>query len=115
MFIRILKKDLKRKKSINIILFLFICLATIFVASGLNNVISVVNGTDYYFDKAGIGDYNILTMGGGNSKKGLDEYLDGEAAVKSYKLENVLYGSKYNLLNEKDEILKLMVLLYFNQ
>lgn len=106
MFIRILKKDLKRKKSINIILFLFICLATIFVASGLNNVISVVNGTDYYFDKAGIGDYNILTMGGGNSKKGLDEYLDGEAAVKSYKLENVLYGSKYNLLNEKDEITK---------
>ena len=43
MFLKILKKDLKRSKTMNIILFLFIILATTFVASGLNNVISVIN------------------------------------------------------------------------
>ena len=38
MLCRILKKDLKRKKTMNIILFAFILLATMFVSSGLSNV-----------------------------------------------------------------------------
>ena len=54
MIFHILKNDLKRKKTMNIILFLFIVLATMFVASGINNVITVMNGTDYYLDKAGV-------------------------------------------------------------
>lgn len=49
MFLRILKKDLLRKKAMNIIVALFVILASMFVASGLNNVIAVVNGTDYFF------------------------------------------------------------------
>ena len=47
MFWDILRKDLKRKKTINIVILLFIILAAMFVASGLNNVLTVVNGTDY--------------------------------------------------------------------
>lgn len=46
MFFRILKKDLKRKKTMNIILFAFILLATMFVSSGLSNVVAVMNGTE---------------------------------------------------------------------
>ena len=42
---------------------LFIILAAMFVASGLNNVITVMNGTDYYLNEAGVGDVNIITMG----------------------------------------------------
>ena len=57
MFFRILKKDLQRKKTMNLILLIFIVLATMFVASGTNNVVTVMNGTDYYLDKAGIGDF----------------------------------------------------------
>ena len=48
MFFRILKKDLKRKKVMNAILLCFILLATMFVASGISNVVSVMNGTDSY-------------------------------------------------------------------
>lgn len=55
MFFRILKKDLKRKKTMNIILFAFILLATMFVSSGLSNVAAVMNGTDYFLKKAGVG------------------------------------------------------------
>ena len=40
----------------NMILFLFIVLATMFVASGINNVVTVMNGTKYFMDKAGVGD-----------------------------------------------------------
>jgi len=52
MFFRILKKDMKRKKTMNIILFAFILLATMFVSSGLSNVAAVMNGTDYFLKKS---------------------------------------------------------------
>lgn len=96
MLFRILKKDLKRKKTMNIILFLFIVLAAMFVASGINNVVTVMNGTDYYLDKAGVGDYIVITMGD-NAVGTLDELLETESAVKDYRLETVVYGSQDNV------------------
>ena len=38
---RILRKDLKRRKSVNIILFLFIMIASIFLSSSINNIMVV--------------------------------------------------------------------------
>ncbi len=93
MIFRILKNDLKRKKTMNIILFLFIILATMFVASGMNNVMTVMNGTDYYLDKAGVGDFVILTMGD-NAVGCLNEMLEMEPAVSDYRLEPVVYGAE---------------------
>lgn len=93
MFLRILQKDLKRKKTMNIILFLFIVLATMFVSSGINNVVTVMNGTDYYMDKAGVGDYIVLTMGDG-AVGALDEMLKKEESIKGYRLEQVVFGSQ---------------------
>ena len=43
----------------NAVLLSFILLAAMFVASGLSNVVSVMNGTDHYLKKAGIGDYVV--------------------------------------------------------
>ena len=86
----ILKKDLKRKKTMNIIILMFVMLATMFVASSMNNIITVMNGTGYYFEKAGIGDYVILTMGEdviGN----LDAALEDNPYVDDYRLETVIY------------------------
>lgn len=64
MYFNILKRDLKRKKTMNVILLLFTILAVTFVSSGLSNVITVINGTDYFLDKAGIGDYIVITQNG---------------------------------------------------
>ena len=61
MLFRILKKDLKRKKVMNAILLAFILLATMFVASGISNVVSVMNGTDSYLDKAGIVYFDLFS------------------------------------------------------
>lgn len=99
MFFRILKRDLKRKKTMNIILFLFIVLSATFVASGINNVVTVMNGTDYYLDKAGVGDYVIITMGE-NSVGALDEMLETEPEVNGYRLESVVYGAQDNITAE---------------
>ncbi len=93
MVFRILKKDLKRKKTMNVILLLFITLAAMFVSSGLNNVLTVMNGTDYYLDKAGIGDFVIITMGD-NSIGNAAPVLDKAECVKSYKLESCIFGSQ---------------------
>lgn len=99
MLFRILKNDLKRKKTMNVILFLFIVLATMFVASGINNVITVMNGTDYYLDKAGVGDYIIVTMGD-NAVGALDEMLKTEVAVKDYRIEQVAFGAQEDITTE---------------
>ena len=102
MIFHILKNDLKRKKTMNIILFLFIVLATMFVASGINNVITVMNGTDYYLDKAGVGDYIIITMGEG-AVGALDEMLETEDAIEDYRLELVVFGSQSDITTEDGE------------
>lgn len=101
MFWNILKKDLKRKKTMNIILFLFFVLASMFVASGLSNIVTVMNGTDYYLNQAGIGDYVVITqMGDG----GLPEILDEEKAVSSYKTENVIFATKESLSHDGEKV-----------
>lgn len=61
MYLRILKKDLKRKKTMNIILLIFIILAATFIASSVNSMISISTALDSYFDKAGIPDYWFAT------------------------------------------------------
>lgn len=57
MYLRILKKDLKRKKTMNFILLIFIILAATFIASSANNTVSVMNALDTFFDKAEVPDY----------------------------------------------------------
>ena len=91
MYLRILRKDLKRKRTMNIILILFAILASMFVSSGLNNVITVMNGTDYFLDKAGIGDYVIITQSGDG---GVEELLKKSVNVEAYRKEICYWGSK---------------------
>lgn len=99
MFLTILKKDLRRKKTMNFILLAFVILATVFVASGLNNVLTVLSGTEYYMDKAGVGDFCIITMG--NDAVGhMEEILSAEKIVKDYRLDRVIYASEDNILLE---------------
>ncbi len=105
MLLRILQKDLKRKKTMNIILFRIIVLGTMFVSSGINNVVTVMNGTDYYLDKAGVGDFIVLTMGDG-AVGSLDEMLETEGAIKEYRLEEMVFGSQGYMTKEDGSELK---------
>ena len=56
MFWRILKKDLKRKKTMNIILLLFVILSAMFAKASVNNIIAVTGGIEHYFDAADVPD-----------------------------------------------------------
>lgn len=92
MFWRILKKDLKRKKTMNIILLLFIILCSMFAAASVNNIIAVTNGLDYYFEKAGMADYYILTRDT-DGKDAVSEILDQSKNVLDYRAERAIYAS----------------------
>ncbi len=87
MYLRILKKDLKRKKTLNIILLLFVIMSSMFASSSVNNILAIMGGLDNYFDKAGIGDYCIISKANNDL---LSDMLDNEPEVNSYRCEEQL-------------------------
>ena len=96
---RILKKDLKRKKSMNLILLLFVMLATTFIAASLNNVKVVMNGVDYYFEQAGISDFIIISLGGESGETNLNDekiesFLKEQKNVTKYNTDDSLIISQ---------------------
>ena len=102
MYLRILRRDLKRKRTMNLILLLFIVLATMFAASSVNNIISVTTALDNYLEMAEAPDYFGATMnkaGGGNLK----EAFEGMESVASYRTEPVLYLSASMITSDNKE------------
>ena len=103
MFLNILKKDLKRKKAMNIILLLFIILATMFVSSSVNNIINVTTALDNYFEMANAPDYFVATMNK-NLAIDIDETVSLASEVDSYTTENVLFLTTENFIFEDEDI-----------
>lgn len=77
MYFNILKKDLKRKKTMNLILLLFIILASTFIAGSVNNMLAVVTALDNYFEKANVPDYWICTTEKEEADK-IEEFIISE-------------------------------------
>ena len=89
MYWRILKKDLKRKRTMNIILFLFIMLAAMFIASGTSNMVTISTALDKFFEKAGVPDHWIVFRDKDNKEK----YKDfADANNYNYKFNEMIYG-----------------------
>ncbi|MDE7259874.1 MAG: ABC transporter permease, partial [Lachnospiraceae bacterium] len=102
MFWRILKKDLKRKKTMNIILFLFVILCSMFAAAAMNNIIAVTGGIEHYFDVADVPDVIVNVLFSGEND--LEEKLGELAHVKEIRSEHWLCvaSSKYFRYNGKE-------------
>ncbi|MCM1048388.1 MAG: FtsX-like permease family protein [Clostridiales bacterium] len=102
MFWRILKKDLKRKKTMNIILLLFVVLCSMFAAAALNNIIAVTGGIEHYFDVTGVPDVTVQMLNSGEND--LEEKIGRLDSVKEIKTEHWLcvLSSKYFRHNGKE-------------
>lgn len=87
MYARILKKDLRRRKTMNVILFLFIFLVSMFISSSVNNILSISTAMDHFFDKAGVPDYWLGVLDD-SSKENLERYMEEESV--SYRYEDLL-------------------------
>lgn len=103
MYRNILKKDLKRKRAMNMILLLFMILATMFVSSSVNNIINVTTALDSYFEMADVPDYFAAVMNK-NLTVDIDETVRSAGAVDRYAMENVLFLSSGNFIYEDGDI-----------
>lgn len=54
MYLGILKRDLKRKKTMNTILLIFMILSVMFVSSSVNTMLSISSATDKFLDLSGL-------------------------------------------------------------
>ena len=96
MYLNILKKDLKRKKAMNIIVLLFIILSTMFVASGVNNIIKFTTALDDFFEMAKAPDYFMAAMNK-NISVDIDEIMEQASSVDGYGTEKVLNLQNNNI------------------
>lgn len=105
MYWNILKKDLKRKVTMNVILFLFIVLATMFVSSSVNNIVAVSSALEDFFDKAKMPDYLVSTTDI-EGKQSLEEALKEIPEITSKKIERLVYfsGNQVKVNGKKTEV-----------
>ncbi|KXU51844.1 hypothetical protein HMPREF3037_00657, partial [Candidatus Stoquefichus sp. KLE1796] len=89
MLYQILKKDMLKRKGVNIILFLFITLSTVFLASSINNITIISSAVDYYMDYAHVPDVNII-IDSKKDKTQIDHWLQQQ------KEKNLISDFEYN-------------------
>lgn len=100
MFFRILKKDLKRKKTINIILLIFITLATMFLASSVNNLVAVSGAVDHFIEISKVPEYFTLSVCDGEEDV-IGDYLKGNEYVTDYEVID-----SFNVMSDQIRILE---------
>lgn len=103
MYLRILKKDLKRKRAMNVILLVFIILATMFVSSSVNNILSVTTALDDYLEMANTPDYMILTADK-SLKTDVDEAISSASSIESYGTEKTIFLNSENFIFEDENM-----------
>ncbi len=105
MFFNILKKDLKRGVTMNIIILLFIALSVMFIAGSVNSIVAVTTSLDNYFEKAEVPDV-IAAMLDKAEVVDIEEVLkDDKNLYKDIKVEKKLFfvdGSDIILSNGKE-------------
>lgn len=109
MYFKILKKDIKRKKSMTIILLIFVILATMFFAGGLNNMLVVTSGLDDYMEEANVGDYIIISVGGTEkNEKKIREFIENEECVDKYGVTPCYVMTRNRFLKEDGSQIKIV-------
>lgn len=95
MYLNILKKDLKRKKTMNVILLIFVLLSAMFMASSVNNIIAVTSGLDTFFEEAGMADHYVLALD--SEDNNLSKALDKLGSTTEYKREDIFFSIGSNV------------------
>ena len=96
MYLQILKKDLKRKRAMNVILLVFIILASMFMSSGVSNIITVTTALDSYFEMADVPDYFAMSENKSNHKD-ICRTLENASAIDEFRIEEFVSMSQSNI------------------
>lgn len=95
MFFHILKKDLSRKRVMNLILLIFITMAAMFLASSVNNLKVVSGAVEYFMELSKVPDFLTVNVTDGEDNA-VAEFLADCEEVTEYEVAEM-----YNLPNEQ--------------
>ena len=101
MFFDILKRDLKRKKTMNVIILLFVVLSVMFISSSVMNLTAMTGSLDSFFDKAGVGDYVVFERSGGTVK--VADAVKNADGVTDFKQEECIFLSEHKFVGHVKE------------
>ena len=101
MFFDILKRDLKRKKTMNLIILLFVILSVMFISSSVMNLTTVTGSLDSFFEKAEVSDYVVYERGGGNVT--VADAVKKAKGVTGFKQDNSIFISDYKVVGHEKE------------
>ena len=107
MYGKILKKDLKRKTTMNVILFIFIALAATFISSSANNLYSITTAMETYFQMAGLPDYLIMTLEEKENDEAIINFLKESKSLDSWEKDEHLYCGAEQVLKENGKKIEL--------
>lgn len=102
MLFKILKKDMRKRKGVNLILFLFITLATVFLASSVGNIMVVGSAVEYYMDYANIPEVNLITNGTAEQEE-ISSWLSDQKKVEEFGRSTFLVVSDKDIKKVKGE------------
>lgn len=95
MFKKILGNDLKRKKTMNFIILIFIVLATTFISGAVQNISVVISGIDYYLEQANVRDFMMIAVGSTEENdRAIEKFLQEEDNVTDYRVEDALLAER---------------------
>jgi len=103
MFLNILKKDLKRKRTMNIILFIFIVIATAFLSSSTNNMIATNSAVDNFLDQAKVPDFMVLAFKSDDNVQKFDKWFKECEYITSYSQDETVVLNKDNLTKKNGD------------
>lgn len=99
MFFDILKRDLKRKKMMNVIVLLFVILSVMFISSSVTNLLAVTGSLDSFLDKAGVGDYVVFERSGGSVT--VKDAVKNAEGVKRIRQEECIFLTDHKFIGRE--------------
>jgi putative ABC transport system permease protein len=106
MFQKILKKDLKRKKVMNIILLIFMLTACILIASSTNLLYSTITAVDYFVEKSNVASVISITGSNATTSQTIENWAKNNRNVTSYMGEDCVMLKESNVTASTGKELK---------
>lgn len=105
MFLRILKRDLKRKKTMNFILLLFIMLSSMFLASSANNLRAISGAVEHFIEISNVPDLFVLALAQENQDE-IRDFVEQSKNVSAYEIQDTITitdNEQMEILSRKEE------------
>lgn len=104
MFFKMLKKDLKKSKTMNIIIAFLITLSAALIASSTNLILASSSAVETFLDKANPPDFTIIKFDSEAENIRLENFLNESDDVTSYKSETNILLSLSDFILESDDV-----------